>query len=104
MSPSNLPSRVNSPENLMLPLISTSALNTFFDEAAFILSIFVPCLVEVLLTHHGGNASKRLFDIFSAGRTGVPLVLRRIRVNAVPVPGPPRPGHPAGAIWHRRPS
>jgi hypothetical protein len=38
---------VNSPANLMLPLISTSEFNTFFDEPVFILSAIVsPCLVQ----------------------------------------------------------
>src|SRR5437660_10252231 len=39
ISPSSFPSKVSSPENLILPLISTSEFNTFFDAVPVVLIV-----------------------------------------------------------------
>src|SRR5437667_311402 len=46
ISPSSLPSKVNSPANFRLPLISTSEFNTFFDALPVVL-IFSPSVSVV---------------------------------------------------------
>ena len=60
ISPSSLPSMVNSPENLRLPLISTSELKTFFAELGvlFIITCSTNFLSKSLLSDCGGGVNR----------------------------------------------
>src|SRR5438034_7559958 len=70
ISPSSLPSKVNSPANFRLPLISTSECNTFFDALPVVL-IFSPSVFVVKVQRRSysniDTASKDLFSTCAPG-------------------------------------
>src|SRR5437016_10770035 len=79
ISPSSLPSKVNSPANFRLPLISTSEFNTFFDALPVVL-IFSPSVFVVKVQRRSySNIDTASKDLFESGWRCTGLLEQRAR-------------------------
>src|SRR5438094_520346 len=79
ISPSSLPSKVNSPANFRLPLISTSEFNTFFDALPVVL-IFSPSVFVVKVQRRSySNIDTASKDLFESGLRCTGLLEQRAR-------------------------
>src|SRR5205814_3706598 len=79
ISPSSLPSKVNSPANFRLPLISTSEFKTFFDALAVVL-IFSPSVFVFKVQRRSySNIDTASKDLFEGGWRGNGLLEQRAR-------------------------